>query len=177
MVEADFKQRRGGGERRNVAPNAVFDAVGAHHHGQSVPPDQALDAALDFLVARENGLLFKGNGVQVRSVRGEGKRDAEGLGVAAEPVQQSDRGFLAFFAYHLVKRLYPLLYFLGIYSENVGIRVAIHSFSPSRSLARLQLSLRPIFHPGVRNPRAIQCSADKTTWLVSGWRCRLAPIN
>ena len=115
MVEADFKQRRGGGVRGNVAADAVVDAVGANHHRQRVPANQALDAPLDFLIAWEDGLLFMGNGIQIRSVCGEGKRDAEGLSVAAKPVQQSDRGFLPFFAYDLVEGFYPFLYFLGIH--------------------------------------------------------------
>src|SRR5260221_11619437 len=102
MVEADFKQRRGGCVRRNVAANAVVNAVGANHHGQSVPPNQALDAAFDFLIAREDGLLFKRYGVEVGSVSGEGEGDAAGLGMSAEAVQQCYRGFLAFFAYYLV---------------------------------------------------------------------------
>ena len=143
MVEADFKQRRGGSVRGNVAANAVVDAVGANHHGQRVPPNQALDAALDFLIAREDGLFFKGNRIQVRSVRGEGKRDAEGLSVAAKPVQQSDRGFLAFFAYDLVEGFYPLLYFLGIHAEYVRVGVSIHNFLPSRSLGGSQLHFTP----------------------------------
>src|SRR5579863_7090348 len=126
MVEADFKQSRGGGERRNVAPNAVVDAVGAHHHGQGVPPDQALDAALDFLIAREDGLLFKGNGVEVRSVRSEGKSDAERLSVAAKPVQQSDGGILSFFAYYLVEGFNPLLYFLRVHAQYVDVGVSVH---------------------------------------------------
>jgi hypothetical protein len=69
------------------------------------------------------------------------------------------------------------LYFLGIHAENVGVGVSIHNFLPSCSLGLYDYSLRPIFHPGVENPCAIQSSADKATWLVSGWRCRWAPIQ
>ena len=59
MVEADFKQRRGGSIRGNVAANAVVHAIGANHHGQGIPADQALDAALDFLIAGEDRPAFQ----------------------------------------------------------------------------------------------------------------------
>ncbi len=59
MVEADFVQSRGGGVRGDVPADAVIDAIGSNHHRQSVPPDQALDAALDFLIARKDGLIFR----------------------------------------------------------------------------------------------------------------------
>src|SRR5258708_10552577 len=51
MIEAYFEQRGRGGVRGDVAADVVFDAVGADDHGQGVPANQALDAALDFLFA------------------------------------------------------------------------------------------------------------------------------
>src|SRR5580765_6619572 len=103
MIEPDLEKRGGRSVRGNVAANAVIDSVGSNHHSQGVPAHQALDAALDFLIAWENGLLFGWNRVQVGGVGGEGKSDAQGLCVAAQPVQQSDGRFLAFFPYHFVK--------------------------------------------------------------------------
>ena len=52
VVVADFGQR---GERcigGNMAADAGIVLVGADHHGHGVPAIEALDAALDFAVAR-----------------------------------------------------------------------------------------------------------------------------
>ena len=57
MIESDFIQRGGGGKSRDMSANAFLNLVGAHHHGQSIPAHQALDAALHLLAARERSLL------------------------------------------------------------------------------------------------------------------------
>ena len=71
VVEADFVQRRGRGERRDVAADAVFDAVGAHDHRHRVPAHEALDAALDLAAAGIRHLLVGVDGVDVGRVRRE----------------------------------------------------------------------------------------------------------
>jgi hypothetical protein len=53
VVEADLVERRGGAIRRDVAADAVSELVRADHHRQRVPAHEALDAALDGLVAGE----------------------------------------------------------------------------------------------------------------------------
>src|SRR5260370_25815301 len=53
MVEADFVEGRGACVGGDVAADIVLDAVGAHDHGERVPADEAFDAALQFLIARE----------------------------------------------------------------------------------------------------------------------------
>ena len=68
MVKADLEQcglRRVSG---NVAADVVLDAIRAHHHGQRVPADDALDAPLNFLVAGEGWLPVIRNGVDVGRV-------------------------------------------------------------------------------------------------------------
>ena len=72
MVEADFVERGGRSEGGDVAADIVFDAIGAHDHGECVPAYEAFDAALEFLVAGIARLKAMGDGVGVRSVGGEG---------------------------------------------------------------------------------------------------------
>ena len=71
MIESHFKQRRHRAVGRDMPADAVLFAVGAHHHGQRVPADQAFDPPLDLLVARQRHLLAHVNGVHVRRIRGE----------------------------------------------------------------------------------------------------------
>ena len=59
VIEAYLIERRGRGIGRDVPADAAFLPVGAHHHGQGVPADQALDAALDFWAAGEGRLLLR----------------------------------------------------------------------------------------------------------------------
>src|SRR6202035_5084357 len=97
MVEAHFEERSRRGICGNMAANAVVDSIGAHHHGQRVPADQALDPALDLLVAGKDSLLVRGNRVHVWSIRGERRSDTQRLRACAEAVEQERRGFLALF--------------------------------------------------------------------------------
>src|SRR5207249_4395429 len=65
VVEADLVERRRRGVGRQVPAEAVVAPVGPGDHGHGVPPDEGPDAALDVLVAREPGLLFGRDGVDV----------------------------------------------------------------------------------------------------------------
>ena len=58
-----------------MAADAVSRLVGAHDHDRSVPADEGADAALYVLVAREERLSLRRNGVDVGS--GDGGRDAD----------------------------------------------------------------------------------------------------
>ena len=60
VVEADFVQGGGRGERRDVPADAVFRLVRLDDHRQRVPADQALDAAFDLAAAGERRLLGGG---------------------------------------------------------------------------------------------------------------------
>src|SRR5260370_702160 len=68
--EAGSVNGGGGAARGDVPADVVLHAIGAHHHGQRVPANQALDAALEFLIAGEKRLESSGNGVGVRRVGG-----------------------------------------------------------------------------------------------------------
>ena len=87
MVEADFIKSGGGGVRGDVAADVVLDAIGADDHGQRVPANQALDAALELLIAGEQRLEAGGNRVDVRSVGGERQVDATDFGVGAQALE------------------------------------------------------------------------------------------
>ena len=70
VVEAHLVQRRRGGEGGQMAADAVGDLVGPDHHGRRVPAHKAADAPLDLLVAGEERLLRRGDGVDVGRVGG-----------------------------------------------------------------------------------------------------------
>src|SRR5258708_10279656 len=95
MIEANFKERSGRGIRGNMTANAVVDSIGANHHGQRVPADQALDPALDFLVSGKYSLLFHGNRIYIGSVGGKRRPDAHRHRTFAEAVEQNACGFPA----------------------------------------------------------------------------------
>ena len=59
VVEADFVERGGRCEGRDVTADAVFGLVGLDHHRQRVPADEALDAALDLAAAWERRLILR----------------------------------------------------------------------------------------------------------------------
>ena len=76
MIEGDFVERGGRSESRNMPADAFLNLVGAHHHGQRVPADQALDAALHLLAAGKRRLLPRRNRILVRRGRRERQVDA-----------------------------------------------------------------------------------------------------
>ena len=143
MVEADFKQRGRGGICGNVPADAVVHAVGANHHGQSVPADQALDPALDFLIAGKYGLLFEGNGIDVRSVRGEGVSNSQSGAREREAGRaEGSRRFPAFLLQNCIEGLDPFLHFLGIDAKYLYVGFVLHGFLP----LRLNWRSGPIFY-------------------------------
>ena len=105
---------------RDVAADVVLDAIGAYDHGERVPANQALDAALEFLIAGEKRLKAGGNGVGVGRVRGERNIDAGNGGVGAQPLENLGGYFGAAGFEHGVERLEPLLHFLIVESVRHG---------------------------------------------------------
>src|SRR5439155_11345211 len=87
MVEAHFVKRRRGSVCRNVPADVVLDTVCAHHHGQCVPANEALDAALQFLIAGEKWFEARWNSVRVRGVRGERQVNAVDGSMRAESLE------------------------------------------------------------------------------------------
>src|SRR5215831_10948500 len=64
MIEAHLIQSSRRSISRNMPADIVFDAICAHYHGQRVPPNQALDAAFEFLISREKRLQARGDSVR-----------------------------------------------------------------------------------------------------------------
>ena len=114
MIESHFIQRGRRGVRRNVPADVVLHAVRAHHHGQRVPANQALDAPLEFLISREKRLEPQRYRVRVRRVRRKRQIDPGNRGVRAQPLQNFRSHFRSARIEHRVQRLQPLLNLRGI---------------------------------------------------------------
>ena len=65
VVEADLVQARRAGIRREVTADPRVAVVRAQDHRDRVPADDASDAQLHRLVAREGGLLFRADRIDV----------------------------------------------------------------------------------------------------------------
>src|SRR5688572_4117707 len=108
VVEPDFIQRGRRCIGRNMTANPVVELVGPDHHRERVPPNEALDAALNLSTARKRWLFRNGDGVDIRGVRREGELDAATPGVVLEKSEQAaDPGRPARLE-HVVERLEPL---------------------------------------------------------------------
>ncbi len=108
MVEADFIERRGGSVGRNVATDVVLHAVGAHDHGDGVPTNEALDAALKFLIARKWRFEPGRNRIDVRRVRRKWQIQAGDLCVGSEAFQNFNGNFWAAGFEHRIEGFEPL---------------------------------------------------------------------
>ena len=89
VVEAHFVQRRRRRKGRNVAANALVRLVRAHDHRRRVPPNEALDAALEFPAAGHERFVVGGDGVDVGGVGGKRNLYAVLGGVLAQIPQQA----------------------------------------------------------------------------------------
>ena len=108
MVEAHLEE--GGGRRvgGNVAPDTVFLAVGSDHHGHGVPPDDALDSALDLAAARKGGLLVQWNRVDVGRVRREVRLHPVAVRPHVQVPEQVADALRPLFLVHVVQGVDPL---------------------------------------------------------------------
>jgi hypothetical protein len=109
VVEAHLVERRRRRVRRDVAADPVTQLVRADHHGECVPADEALDAPLDTLVARERGLLADGDRVRVRRVRRERDARAGTPCVRVQLTEEVRRARRASRLQDVVERLEPLM--------------------------------------------------------------------
>ena len=130
MVEANFEKGCSRGVSRDVAADAVLFAVGADDHGQRVPTQKALDAALDFLIAGEFRLLRNVNRIYVWSVRGKRNTDAGDLRVGAKLGENAAGRLHAAAVDHRIERLEPLANFLLIIPDRIhaGTICSCHVF-------------------------------------------------
>ena len=119
MVKTDFVQRRCRGISRNMSADVVLNAVRAHHHGQRVPANQALDAALEFLVSRKQRLQARRNAVGIRRVRAKRQVNSAHRGVRAQPFEDFRGHFRPAGFQHGIQRLQPLLN-LNVFDRMLG---------------------------------------------------------
>ncbi len=141
MVEADFQQRGDGRIGRNVSADAGILLVLAMHHGQRVPPDQALDAALQGAVARVGFFLLGPNGVGVGGVQLHRDVHPGHPGALRERFQDAHALACAFRQHHLVESFNPLcdFFYIGLqrncwfHAHNFPVSLGKLANSSSRS--------------------------------------------
>src|SRR5216683_6689184 len=111
-----------------MAADVVLDAVCAHDHGQRVPANKALDAALQFLVARKKWFESRRNGVGIRRVRSEREVDAVDRGVGAEPFEDFRSYLRSAGLQNRIQRLKPFLNLYVFHAMRLGRYFVIHNF-------------------------------------------------
>src|SRR5260370_30283068 len=128
MVEPHFVECCGRSIRGNVAANVVLDAIRAHDHRERVPADQALDAALQFLVAREKRLQAHWNRIRVRSICAERQVDAVDRRMRAQTFENfcCDLGPAGF--QDGIERLKPFLNLYVFHAMRLGGYFVVHNF-------------------------------------------------
>ena len=109
VVEPGLVQAGRGRIRRKVAADAGELAVRAQDHRDRIPADDAPDAQLHRLVAREVGLLLRADRVDVARLGERRQADLELAGTLQELVHQEARALLAFLGDHLVEGVDPVV--------------------------------------------------------------------
>ena len=123
VVEPDLVEGRGRGVGRDVPADAVRLAVGAHHHRQRVPADEALQPLLEVAVAGIGGVLLGRDGVDVGRVRGERELHPRVLRPAGQLLQQPPGRGQAVVVDDRVERVEPVAYLLPVQIGKVPCRV------------------------------------------------------
>ena len=147
VVEADLVQRRGTGERREVAADAVGDLVRPHDHHRGVPANEGPDPTLDVLVAGEPRLLLARDRVDVRRRHRGGERHLAGGRSLHEPGEQVAGTRLAVGVDDGVEAVQPLL---GLGRIDVGqlVHVAVEDHGrQSRSVTERYAPAWPANRP------------------------------
>src|SRR5579872_827956 len=114
MVVADLDQGR---ERRvsgQMATDIRIVFIGAHDHSERVPPRQAFDAPFDLTVARIRHLVFRRNGIDVRSVPAQRDSHAEIGGAFHQVFEQVTRSVWTYLIDNIIEGFNPFGGFLGV---------------------------------------------------------------
>ena len=133
VVEAHLVERGGRRVGRDVAADALRVPVGLDDHGQRVPADQTLDAALDLAAARKGRLVLEADRVDVGRVGRERERHALLAGVVLQGLEQAGRSGRAAALDDVVERIEPLARFLAL-EVGIGFR---SDLSHSRACPRV----------------------------------------
>jgi hypothetical protein len=100
-----------------VAADARELVVGPKDHRDRVPADDPPDAQLHRLVAREGGLLFRADRVDVAGLRQRRQPDLELASALEQLVDEEPGSGLALLLDHLVERRHPVV---GLGRVDVG---------------------------------------------------------
>jgi hypothetical protein len=128
VVEAYFVEGRRRRKRRDVAADPVRLAIAAHDHGQRVPPDEALDAALDLAVAGKRHLLGDRDRVDVGRAGGKRHLDARLPCPRGQRVEQADDPGFVSLTEHVVEGLNPFTGFDRLEGGRVGRGEVLHVY-------------------------------------------------
>ena len=115
MVEGDFVERGGGGERRNVPADARMFLIRSHDHRHRIPADDALDAAFDFSVAGIDRLLIGGNAIDIRRHGGKRYFDAGPMGFFLQDGEQIADALRPLAFQNVSERFEPFLGFARVF--------------------------------------------------------------
>jgi hypothetical protein len=114
VVEADFVQAGGAGVGGQMTADALEARVGAQHHGQRVPANDATDAVLHLLVTREIGLLLGRDGVDVAGLHERRQPDVQLARALQQLVDQEPRAVGTNLLDDGIQRVEPLLGLLWV---------------------------------------------------------------
>src|SRR5688572_15971506 len=107
MIETDLVEGCGRRVGRDVAADTVGFAVCAHDHGQRVPPDETLDAALEGAVTGPRHLFAGRDRIDVGRRRRVCEAYAAETGARPKSLEQPCRPSLVALVEHVVERLEP----------------------------------------------------------------------
>ncbi len=136
VVLGDFVQGRRTGKGADVPADGAVFAIRADDHGHRVPANDALDAAFDLAVAREDWLFVDGNRVDVGRRRIKGDINAGAMGFVAELFQQPLDTVGAGLFQDVLQRLQPFLGFdrIGIDTHRFGQVAVLGRFGVNFSI-------------------------------------------
>jgi len=113
-----------------VTADIVLQAIGADNHGESIPANEGLDAALELLVSGEERFEARGNGIGVWSVGGEREINATDGGVGTKAFEDFARNVGTAGFQDGIKGLEPFLNF-DVVDVSVRNCFLIHSERPT----------------------------------------------
>ncbi len=114
VIEADLEQIRSRSIARNMAAQFAVSLVGAHDHGERIPPQRGGELFLDLQIARITRLLLERNRVLVRRVVGPCRFDTQRQRMPRELVEQKLRAITANMRDDRIERFQPFGGFLRI---------------------------------------------------------------
>jgi len=111
VVETHLVQRCGAGIGGEVATQSRVGAVRSKDHGHRIPTDEPPDTPLDLLIAREEGLLLRADGIDVAGLGQRRQADMKLASPLEDLVKQEAGALVPLLAVDLVQRVQPLLGF------------------------------------------------------------------